>query len=193
MDRKNRKNPLLLVLAVLALASALVTIVQFFISRNFLEFWSFPGIVSIVFVIGFLWAMLGLIRFYSDEWADRVISILRNGCLIAGPIIFFLFCRNQTLSKLSLAGYIGFAVLFGAAVFFGNFTASGISKRLLEYISYIYALLSLWFGWVLMNKYVFHVDKLTQGKFPTAILMGEIILLIVGIITFTTMYTSSNE
>jgi hypothetical protein len=179
----------MLLLAGISLVADLLTLGQFIFSGNLFDFWSYRWIISLVFVFGFFWAGVGLLRLgQSPESAELAMGIFGMGYLIASLIVYIFLIFAQSASRLSINDYLGFAVLLGVSYFFGNLALNIVGKENKKLPSYGYGLVSLLYAISLVMKYVFSGHFFDWSQF-----VPEIILVIAGATIFIKLYTSGDS
>ncbi|MDP1614502.1 MAG: hypothetical protein Q8L68_01755 [Methylococcales bacterium] len=189
MSSKSDKNPFMLLLAGISLVADVLTLGQFIFSGNLFDFWSVRWIISLVFVFGFFWAGVGLLRLgQSPESAELAMSIFGMGYLIASLIVYIFLIFAQASGGLYPEDYLGFGVLLGVSYFFGNLALNFVGKENKKFPSYGYGLVSLLYAISLVMKYVFSGHFFYMEEF-----VAEIILVIVGGTIFIALYNSGNS
>lgn len=187
MSKNSEKNRFMSVLAGISFVADVLTLAQFILTGNVLQFWTFRWIISIGFIFGFFWAGVGLLKLgQSHKSADHAMALFGLGYLMASLIVFICMCISQASGNLLFGDYIGFAVLLGVSFFFGNLSTSIVNRKLLKFPSYGYGLTSLLFAILLVAKYVFFGHFFDWAEFA-----GEIVLLIAGSAIFIQLYVSS--
>ncbi len=170
------KNPIFGVLGVALIATVLIIIANFIITKLYIEIWSQKWTMSVFFIMAL--SIAGLLLIYQASDKDKnLMSLIGFGYSILSIIIYGYFGYTQSINYHGFWSFIGFTIFFS--------TITGIVFWLLseDIVSYGYLMASLSFTIWLVYKYVF-----SDPHFYFWVLMGEILIVIGGVAVFFIMY-----
>ena len=189
MTREADRQYFVIAIGWTALLAHLVILGQFLYGFQPEVFWSFRWIISIVFMFGLFGAAVGLLNLGGSVRTTRVVaSVFGSAFLVASIVLYGYWAYSQSRGWLDLASYLGFLVLFGALISVAVACVAKISRDYLRFPSYGFGIAGLLFLFRLIEKYIFATEQAGLGTF-----LGEILLLLLGVILFLALYFGSDE
>lgn len=175
-------------LGVIALTADLVTLIQFVVSGNVLNFWSLIWVLSIFFIL--LLMVVGiycLVISAPKNTSKKLIGVFGYLYTLLSLAIYCFWSYSHTNYNLDKLSFLGFFVLFSIASLVAILSIRHYSIAHLRFPSYGYASANLLVMLMLVYKYIFKESSFLLPSFA-----GEIVLIFFGSTLFLTLFKASD-
>lgn len=163
-------------------------LLQFLISLNFLQFWTFQWFISMVFIVGLFSGGLGILNMGKKNGIGSASLVFGNFYLIVAILIYLFMGFYQSAESLPPAPFFGSALLGTVCAGLGYYSLRRGTAAYLRFPAYGFGIAGVLYVFQLMHKYVFY-----SHPFHPQVFSGEIFLILVGGGLFFYFYTNSDE
>lgn len=188
MARETDRRLFISIIGWALLIASKAALLQFLVSLNFLEFWTFQWFISIVFIVGLFAGGLGILNMRHKDPADALPMIFGNFYLFAAIILYLYMGFYQAAETLTPVQFFGFALLGTVSAATGYLSVKRGPNAYLRFPSYGFGIAGVLYIFLLMFKYVF-----SGHPFRLQVFLGEVFLILVGAALFYYFYEKSEQ